>query len=180
MGMQGIRRFQVPRSKQEALPPPGAFGRDDFHRARFFSAVIEKYATKAETETLVAFARESRLPGLSFADMLESMGSYIHGAEHSQHAIDQLLAHAKKPKEQMEREVLFAEAVRRILGSLEGHDAITLAMAEALVALYPNATRERVMGALAAGNTEQGFNVARVIETMQLTEPAAEVVASGA
>lgn len=168
-----ITKFKLPMQKTDPLPHPSAFGNDDFHRARYYSGVIERYSTKIEAEKLIAFAREARFPGLSFVAMLESMARFLHESPDTRTAIDKLIEHTKKPVDQIQKEMLFTGCVRVTMRKFEKPSDRSIALAEGLALLYPKATRERIMGALEAGNTEQGFNVERVIETMQLTEPSA-------
>lgn len=171
------KHFPLPAQKGDALPPPGFFEGDDFMRARYFSAVIERYANRAETQALVTFARERRMPGMSFADALEAMASYLHRGPDN--AIERLIAQTKKPKEQYEREFQLTEAVHEVLKSArtseeETAKAVFRALFDRMRAIYPKATEERIKGALAAGNTTEGFSVPAVVEAMALTEDANE------
>ena len=163
------KREYTPDEKVDPLPPRGFFGTDDFMRARFFSAIIERYTTKAETELLVKFAREHRMPGMSFADTLESMGAYLHMGPIE--AKDKLIAASHKPREQLEREFRLTAAVHEATLA-HGPDGkrIFRIVVETLQALFPGATNDRIKGAIEAGNTPDGFSVPATIEAMVLTE----------
>lgn len=152
------------------LPPPGFFGKDDFMRVRFFSALIERYATKTETDMFVTHARAHRMVGMSFADTLEAMGSYLHMGPRE--AKDRLLAETQKPKETLEREYMLTGVVKEAMQThgANGTEVFKL-LVQALRKLYPGATDERIKMALDAGNSQHGFSVPSVIEVMNITEP---------
>lgn len=166
-----VSKISLPREPRAPVPDAAAFKGDDFHRARYFSALIERYATRAEAETMIKFAREKRAPGMSFADTIQSVALFIHYADDQKKAIERMIANTKKTKEHVERDLLFAAACREAVIKYEGGPRTFPALRDALLTLYPGATKERILSALEAGNTPEGFSTATVIECMQLTEP---------
>lgn len=164
-----MRKTYAEGEKLDPLPPGEFFGKDDFMRARFYSGVIERYATRAETELIVSHARDNRMPGMSFADTLEAMGSYLHMGPRD--AKDKLIENTKKPKEQLEREHALTAAVREVMKNM-GADSTEIfkVFVSTMQKLYPVATQARILAALEAGNTRDGFSVPAVIEAMALTQ----------
>ncbi len=165
-----LARIALP-AKGEPLPPYGVFGPDDFFRTTYFSDVIGLYATEAERTELVGLAREKRMPGMSFADTLEAMARYLHNGG----SAERLIETNKKPKEILEREMRITEIIREKTKNIRATRLeVFQAVANELRKMYPKATTQRLEGALEAGNTKDGYSVAAVIESMQLTEPVTE------
>lgn len=157
-----------PRSREEALPEAGVFGRDDFLRAKFYSDVVARYVIGEHHAKLVAFAREKRMPFMSFADTLEAMARYLHAGG----PIEKLLKSADKPESQLHAEFKFTEIVREAMKKHgTGHASLPF-ICEGLHQLFPAATREQCESAIKAGITSQGFNATTVIETMFVLVPA--------
>ncbi len=158
-----LRNLKVPTSPTDELPPVGAFGhREELTRTRFYSEVIAHYTDKEQHELLVTFAREKRMPFMSFGDQLEAMARHLHDGK----PVETLLNAAKKPQHQLEAEFKLVEIVRegtKRYGT--GHKAVPY-ICEGLHQLFPKATREQIEMGFKAGITEVGFNTSRVIETM--------------
>ncbi len=169
MAKAKVKVYALPTSREDALPEVGAFGFDDFYRARYFSQVIEKYTTQAQAEALVKFARERRVSGMSFADTLEATARFLHSGVDG--AVERMMAMTKKSPQHTEREVAFNLACRAAMATYgtKGDDVFK-AMLEGLCTIYPHATRERILGAMNLGNTDEGFSVGNVIEAMELGE----------
>mgnify|MGYP000434840814 CR=1 FL=1 len=170
MAKKQITRWALPTSKAEPLPPIGAFGTDDFYRARYFSSVIESYApTPTAAAVLVAFARMKRMPSMSFADTLEAMARFIH--QGGDDAFEVMISNTTLSREEHEIATMFREIVQESIAH-HGDDSrkIFVAMIECLRVAYPKASLERIKGALQCGNTEQGFSTGKVLEAMRLTE----------
>lgn len=169
MAKQKIKVFHLPPSREHALPVVGAFGTDDFYRARYFSQVIEKYTTKQQAEVMVKFSRERRVPNMSFADTLEATARFLHSGVEG--AVERMMAMTMKTPQHTEREVAFNLACRAAMANFgaSGSDVFK-AMVEGLCTVYPGATRDRIMSAMELGNTDAGFSTSNVIEAMELSE----------
>lgn len=159
-----LANLTMPKNRSDELPQPGIFGsNNDFLRAKYYSDVIAVYVKKEEHEILVAFAREKRMPFMTFADHLEAMGRYLHrGGD-----VEKLIADSKKPQAQLEAEFKFVEIVREGMKKDRGGGGrFSAFLREGLHQLFPKATIVQIDMALKAGNTKRGFSAAVVIETM--------------